>query len=174
MPGAIFGACGNSVATCSELIGLTCQDVSLRAGAHLRCQGKGRKDRYVMLSPCLLEVVRAYWRILRPIGSWLFPSWRAHLHLSAGAVQTACRGAWQRSGLAKRVTPHVLRHSFATHLLERGVDTRVIQALLGHSRIDTTARYTAVSPATIATTASPLDQLLKPKAKRGRPRKTKA
>jgi integrase/recombinase XerD len=123
--------------------------------------GKGGKDRYVMLSPGLLELLRAYWRLLRPSGPWLFPSWRPHLHLGAGAVQTACRDAWKRSGLAKRVTPHVLRHSFATHLLERGVDSRIIQALLGHSRIDTTARYTAVSPATIRATASPLDQLLR-------------
>ena len=72
--------------------------------------GKGAKDRYAMLSPCLLQVLRAYWRILRPAGPWLFPSWRPHLHLSAGAVQTACREAWQCSGLAKRVTPHMLRH----------------------------------------------------------------
>jgi integrase/recombinase XerD len=77
-------------------------------------------------------------------------------------VQPACREAWRRSGLAKHVTAHSLRHAFATHLLESGVDTRVIQALLGHSRIDTTARYTAVSPATIGKTASPLDLLLKP------------
>jgi site-specific recombinase XerD len=122
-----------------------------------------------MLSPCLLEVLRAYCRILHPCKPWLFPSWRPHLHLTAGAVQTACRDAWQRSGLAKRVTAHSLRHAFATHLLESGVDTRVIQALLGHSRIDTTARYTAVSPATIGKTASPLDLLLKPpKSKRAK------
>src|ERR1035437_8441589 len=76
----------------------------------------------------------------------------AGIEIQAGVVQTACREAWQRSGLSKRVTPPMLRHSFATHLLERGVDTRVIQALLGHSRIDTTARYTAVSPATIGAT----------------------
>src|SRR5437773_185550 len=79
-----------------------------------------------------------------------------------GVKQPVCREACQRSGLGKRVTPHMLRHSFATHLLERGVDTRVIQALLGHSRIDPTARYVAVSPATVSATASPLDQLLKP------------
>jgi integrase/recombinase XerD len=124
--------------------------------------GKGGKDRYAMLSPCLLELLRAYFRILRPAKPWLFPSWRPHLHLSAGAVQTACREAWQRSGLSKSVTPHALRHAFATHLLENGVDSRVIQALLGHRRIDTTARYTAVSRATISATKSPLDLLLKP------------
>ena len=133
--------------------------------------GKGGKDRYAMLSPCLLEVLRAYFRILRPAKPWLFPSWRPHLHLSAGAVQTACREAWQRSGLSKSVTPHALRHAFATHLLENGVDSRVIQALLGHRRIDTTARYTAVSPATISATKSPLDLLLKPAP--GKPAKSK-
>jgi integrase/recombinase XerD len=90
-------------------------------------------------------------------------------------VQTECREAWQRSGLGKRVSPHVLRHCFATHLLESGVDTRVIQALLGHSRIDTTARYTALSPATIGRTASPLDRLWKPaKGKRGKGKPAKA
>ena len=171
---AVLLLCYGAGLRISEAVALKLSDIDSKRMLIRVEHGKGGKDRYAMLSPCLLEVLRAYWRILRPTGCWLFPSWRAHLHLSAGAVQTACRGAWQRSGLAKRVTPHVLRHSFATHLLERGVDTRVIQALLGHSRIDTTARYTAVSPATVATTASPLDQLLKPKAKRGRPRKTKA
>jgi site-specific recombinase XerD len=122
--------------------------------------GKGGKDRYAMLSPCLLEILRTYFRIFRPSPPWLFPSWRPQKHVSAGAVQTACREAWKRSGLGKHVSPHTLRHAFATHLLESGVDTRVIQALLGHTRIDTTARYTAVSPATIGKTASPLDLLL--------------
>jgi site-specific recombinase XerD len=159
---AVLFTCYGAGLRISEAVAVKLSDIDSRRMLLRVEHGKGAKDRYAMLSPCLLEILRAYWRILRPAGPWLFPSWRPHLHLSAGAVQTACREAWQRSGLSKRVTPHMLRHSFATHLLERGVDTRVIQALLGHSRIDTTARYTAVSPATIGATQSPLDLLLKP------------
>jgi site-specific recombinase XerD len=121
-------------------------------------QGKGHKDRYAMLSPRLLEVLRVYWRAARP-QSYLFPSWRAGRHLNADSLQQACREAWLRSGLRKKVTVHTLRHSFATHLLENGTDVRIIQVLLGHSRIDTTARYTAVSPQLIGATLSPLDRL---------------
>jgi integrase/recombinase XerD len=121
-------------------------------------QGKGRKDRYVMLSPRLLQVLRIYWRAARP-EDYLFPSWRTGRHLNAASLQQACRDAWLRSGLRKRVTVHTLRHSFATHLLENGTDVRVIQVLLGHSQIDTTARYTAVTRQLIGTTISPLDQL---------------
>lgn len=124
-------------------------------------QGKGGKDRYVMLSERLLEVLRSYWRAARP-AYWLFPSWHPERHISAATISTACREAAEKSGLQKRVTPHTLRHSFATHLLENGVDTRVIQMLLGHTRIDTTARYTQVGAATIANTASPLDMGWKP------------
>jgi site-specific recombinase XerD len=159
---AVLLTCYGAGLRISEAVSLKISDIdSSRKLIHVE-HGKGGKDRYAMLSPCLLEVLRAYFRILRPSPPWLFPSWRPHLHLTAGAVPTACRDAWQRSGLAKRVTAHSLRHAFATHLLESGVDTRVIQALLGHTRIDTTARYTAVSPATIGKTASPLDLLLQP------------
>jgi len=134
--------------------------------------GKGAKDRYTTLSPALLEVLRTYYRIVRPAGPWLFPSWRPQRHISSGVLQRACTEAWQLAGLPKRITPHSLRHAFATCLLDNGVDTRVIQVLLGHSRIDTTARYTAVSPARIAATASPLDSILiRPAKKAGRPRK---
>jgi site-specific recombinase XerD len=121
-------------------------------------QGKGKKDRYVMLSPRLLCVLRRYWRAARP-RIWMFASWRENKHLTAGSLSLACREASKQCGLAKHITAHTLRHSFATHLLENGTDTRVIQMLLGHSRIDTTARYTKVSAHVIAATPSPLDSL---------------
>jgi len=124
-------------------------------------EGKGRKDRYVMLSPRLRQVLRSYYRAVRPGGTedWMFPSWCPDRHLSASSISQACRDASQQCGLSKRITAHTLRHSFATHLLENGTDIRVIQVLLGHTRIDTTARYTMVSTHVIAATPSPLDAL---------------
>ncbi len=166
-PRAVLLTCYGAGLRISEAVSLKISDIDSSRKLIRVEQGKGGKDRYTMLSPALLEILRTYCRILHPSGPWLFPSWRPHLHLTAGSVQTACRQACRRSGLGKRVTAHVLRHSFATHLLENGTDVRVIQVLLGHSRIDTTARYTAVSPATVRATKSPLDLLLKP-AKRQR------
>jgi len=90
---------------------------------------------------------------------------RAYVHY-VGSLQTVCREAAKLAGLSKRVTVHTLRHSFATHLLENGTDTRIIQVLLGHSRIETTARYAQVSPTTIGKTTSPLDQVLHPTGRR--------
>jgi site-specific recombinase XerD len=121
-------------------------------------QGKGGKDRYVMLSPQLLSILRAYWRLARP-GRWLFPGRDAGQSVSVGTLQEACRVAAQRAALSKPVTVHTLRHSFATHLLEAGTDIRIIQVLLGHARLSTTARYTQVATTLIASTASPLDRL---------------
>jgi site-specific recombinase XerD len=135
-------------------------------------QGKGKKDRYVMLSLRLLAVLRRYWRAARP-AEWMFPSWRKDKHLTPSSLSQACRDASKQCGLSKRVTAHTLRHSFATHLLENGADTRVIQVLLGHSRIDTTARYTKVSSRLIAATPSPLDSLgvtAKPEPSKRKPR----
>jgi integrase/recombinase XerD len=142
----------------SEAVAVRVADIDSRRMLIRVVQGKGRKDRYVMLSPRLLQVLRSWWRSARP-KDWLFPSWRQDRHLSAGSLSQACRDASEQCGLAKRITAHMLRHSFATHLLEGGTDTRVIQVLLGHSRIDTTARYALVSSHLIAATPSPLDKL---------------
>lgn len=134
--------------------------------------GKGAKDRYVPLSPRLLLLLREYWRRQRPMGPWLFPAIKPHRHISPATIQQICRESAALAGLDKKVTAHTLRHSFATHLLENGEDIRVIQMLLGHKRIDTTARYTQVSPALAGSIPSPLDTLPEPgKRKRGRPRK---
>jgi integrase/recombinase XerD len=119
---------------------------------------KGGKDRYAMLSPRLLEILRAYWKRARP-SLWLFPGQEPGSHVSRGALQSACRAARQRARIGKRVTTHSLRHSFATHLLESGTDIRIIQVLLGHSHLETTARYAQVATGLIAGTPSPFDAL---------------
>jgi len=142
----------------TEVVSLKVSDIDSKRMLIRVEQGKGKKDRYVMLSPCLLEVLRTWWRAERPT-DYLFPGWRMGQHLTQAALQLACKEAARRAGLNKRVTVHTLRHSFATHLLENGTDIRVIQTLLGHSRIDTTARYTHVSPLLIRQTKSPLDHL---------------
>ena len=148
----------------SEAVALRVSDIDpLRMLIRVE-QGKGAKDRYAMLSPRLLEVLRRYCRAAQftkatPPDQYLFPSWRAHSHLCTTSLQLACREAAAHAGIRKRVTVHTLRHSFATHLLENGTDLRIIQVLLGHSRIDTTARYTRVGPQVVAATVSPLDNV---------------
>jgi site-specific recombinase XerD len=121
--------------------------------------GKGDKDRYVMLSPRLLTTLRQYWRLRPPRGPYLFPSPRPDKPLSRMAVFRVVRQAARRAGLRKRVNPHMLRHCFATHLLEAGTDIRVIQVLLGHRSLRTTARYVMVSRQHVGTVVSPLDAL---------------
>ena len=127
-------------------------------------RGKGGKDRHAMLSPQLLELLRAWWRegrrqsLLLP-GGWLFPGRNPVEPLSARQLGRVVRAAAQAAGITKRVSPHTLRHSFATHLLEQGVDIRVIQTLLGHAKLDTTALYTRVANTTIRAVTSPLDRL---------------
>jgi len=124
-------------------------------------KGKGAKDRYTVLSGAMLRLLRRYWKLQRPV-DYLFPGAEKGTHISAATIQEVCRDACRRAGIEKRVTPHTLRHSFATHLLENGTDTRAIQVLLGHSRIDTTARYTAVTPGLISTIDSPYDAVEEP------------
>ena len=127
-------------------------------------RGKGRKDRHAMLSPQLLELLRAWWRegrrrsVLLP-GGWLFPGRNPVEPLSTRQLNRAVHAAAEAAGIKKRVSPHTLRHSFATHLLEQDIDIRVIQVLLGHAKLDTTALYTRVANTTIRTVTSPLDRL---------------
>jgi site-specific recombinase XerD len=121
-------------------------------------QGKGGRDRYVMLSAQLLEILRAYWRVARP-RHWLFPRQDGEHPIHPTTLNAACRSACAAAELGKRVTIHTLRHSFATPLLESGTDIRIIQALLGHRNVNTTARYAQVATSTIRGTPSPLDHL---------------
>jgi site-specific recombinase XerD len=121
-------------------------------------QGKGRKDRYAMLSDLLLDVLRAWWREARPQG-WLFPGQNPVNPLTTRQLRRACHAASQAADIDKRVSLHTLRHSFATHLLEQKVDIRVIQVLLGHSKLDTTARYAQVASTTLRAVKSPLERL---------------
>jgi site-specific recombinase XerD len=124
---------------------------------HVRL-GKGRKDRMVMLSTALQEELDLYIRWARP-HHWLFPGSNPTRHLTTRALQRACRLTGERAQITKRVTPHVLRHTFATHLLDAGTDLRVIQTLLGHRSISTTSVYTHVSTRRLQSTTSPLDRL---------------
>lgn len=121
-------------------------------------QGKCAKDRYVMLSPRLLQELRAYWRAVRP-KTWLFPGDVEGQPITRDAVGQACQRARRSCGITKPISPHSLRHAFATHLLERGVDVRRIQLLMGHRSLATTTRYLKVATSTICATTSPLDLL---------------
>jgi len=148
----------------SEAVALKVSDIDESRRLIRVEQGKGQKDRYAMLSERLRMVLHRY-RVAFSPKHYLFPSWKEDRHMSTTSLQLACREAAARSGLRKKVTVHGLRHAFATHLLESGTELRIIQVLLGHSRIDTTTRYTAVSPVVVAATVSPLDRLGQPPAK---------
>jgi len=142
----------------SEVVGIKIPDIdSWRMVIRIE-HGKGGKDRYVMLSEQLLAILRTYWRLARP-KYWLFPGRSEDKPIEPNVLHAACRSAVAAAGLDKRVSVHILRHSFATHLLESGTDIRIIQVLLGHENLSTTARYTRVSTHMIAATKSPLDRL---------------
>lgn len=125
--------------------------------------GKGRQDRYVMLPPTLLGFLREYWRAERPSGEFLFPGQTMLSSVSADTVRASLRKACDRIGVTKRVTPHTLRHAFATHLLESGCDLRTIQVILGHRSIRTTTLYTHVSNDVIGRVISPVDDAYRAK-----------
>jgi integrase/recombinase XerD len=148
----------------SEVVALKVSDIDSRRMLLRVEQGKGRKDRHAMLSPQLLEQLREWWREGRRLGAllprgWLFPGRNPVEPLSTRQLNRAVHAAAEIAGIKKRVSPHTLRHSFATHLLEQDTDIRVIQVLLGHAKLDTTARYTRVATTTIRSITSPLDRL---------------
>lgn len=127
-------------------------------------QGKGQKDRYAMLSPVLLERLRVWWRVARVQGKmldggWLFPGQNPVRHLSARQLNRAIHMAAAEAGIEKSISMHSLRHAFATHLLEQRVDIRLIQVLLGHKKLETTALYAQVATEILREVVSPLERL---------------
>jgi site-specific recombinase XerD len=143
----------------SEVISLKISDIDSARMVIRVEQGKGRKDRYVMLSEHLLELLRAWWKAARPQG-WLFPGRDPVQPLTTRQLNRACHAAAQMAEIDKRVSLHTLRHSFATHLLEQKTDIRVIQVLLGHKKLDTTALYTRVALKALGDVTSPLEHLV--------------
>lgn len=151
----------------SEVVGLKVSDIDSQRMTLRVEQGKGRKDRYAMLSPVLLERLRVWWRVARAQGKmlnggWLFPGLDPLDALTPRQLNRAIHDAAALAKIDKRVSMHTLRHSFATHLLEQKVDIRIIQVLLGHHRLDTTAHYVQVATDVLREVISPLDALTTP------------
>jgi integrase/recombinase XerD len=148
----------------SEVASLKVDDIDSKRMLIRVEQGKGRKDRNAMLSPQLLELLRLWWREAKrrnvmPAHGWLFPGRSVAEPVSTRQINRAVHEAAEAAGIRKRVSPHTLRHSFATHLLEQDVDIRVIQVLLGHSKLETTALYAQVATKTIQSVTGPLEHL---------------
>jgi integrase/recombinase XerD len=152
----------------SEVVALKVSDIDSERLLLRIEQGKGRKDRFAMLSPKLLELLRDWYRIARP-AVWLFPGRDPMLPLTTRQFARAVDAAASMAEIKKRVTPHTLRHSFATHLLEQKIDVRLIQVLLGHAKLETTVLYTQVATNVIRAVMSPLDRLTPLTSKRSDP-----
>ncbi len=142
----------------SEVARLKVADIDSARNVLWVRSGKGRKDRQALLPPKLRELLRCYWRTRRPT-DWLFPGADPSQPVSAKTIFRACRQAAHSDGIAKSVHPHLLRHAFATHLLEAGTNLRTIQILLGHANLETTARYLQVADVNVRATISPLESL---------------
>ena len=155
---AAFGVAYGAGLRVSEVVALKVTDIDSQRMTLRVEQGKGQRDRYVMLSPQLLKWLRQWWKAARP-QAWLFPGQNPVNPMTARQLGRAVHAAARQARIAKRVSPHTLRHSFATHLLESGVDIRVIQVLLGHAKLETTALYTRVAVNTIRDVTSPLERL---------------
>jgi len=151
---AAFSAAYGAGLRVSEVAALKVSDIDSERMLLRIEQGKGRKDRHAMLSPVLLELLRDWWRIARP-KAWLFPGRDPLQPMSTRQLNRACHVAANMAEITKRVSPHTLRHSFATHLLEQNTDIRVIQVLLGHAKLDTTALYTRIATNTIRAVMKP-------------------
>jgi integrase/recombinase XerD len=155
---ALFMTCYAAGLRLGEACHLRVEDIhSRRMVIHVRA-GKGGKERLTVLSPRLLEVLRAYWRLAKPKG-WLFPGATSVRPVALDTARSVFHSARAQAGLPRGYTPHSLRHSFATHLLDAGTDLVLIQHLLGHRSIQTTSRYTHVSLARLQQATSPLDRL---------------
>jgi integrase/recombinase XerD len=166
----------------SEVVKLKVRHIDTALGIIRVEQSKGRKDRQVMLSPETLDLLKEWWKVrsnkydlgVEPGERWMFPGRRKGLHLTPRQVTRLFHETVEAAGLKKKLTLHTLRHSFATHLYDRGVDIRTIQALLGHEKLETTARYTRVATGLITAVESPLDQLSLPGKKANRRHKPKS
>ena len=148
----------------NEVVALKVGDIDSQRMTLRVEQGKGQKDRYAMLSPVLLERLRVWWRVARAQGKmldggWLFPGLNPVQHLSARPLNRAIHAAADEAGIDKRISMHSLRHAFATHLLEQKVDIRLIQVLLGHKKLETTALYAQVATDILREVVSPLEKL---------------
>jgi site-specific recombinase XerD len=148
-------ACGLRV---SEIAQLRLGDIDSQRMVVRVCGGKGNKDRYVPLSTVQLGLLREYWQAYRP-AEWLFPGRDPERPITRSTIYRVCRSAAKTAAIRKPVTPHTLRHTFATHHLEAGTDLRTLQMLMGHSKLSTTAIYLHVSNKAIQTARSPLDVL---------------
>lgn len=150
----------------SEVCSLEVRDIQSQRGLiHIR-NAKGAKDRYVMLPPRVLLALRTDWREERPSGPLVFPGQQSGSCIAPETVRRALREAAAKSGLTSRVTPHILRHTFATHLLELGVDLRTIQVVLGHASIRTTERYMHIRADRLRKTTSPIEVIGTAKGRR--------
>jgi integrase/recombinase XerD len=142
----------------SEVVHIKVSDIDSSRNVIWIRGGKGRKDRQTLLPPKLLDLLRCYWRWKRP-KDWLFPGEKPSQPITCAAIVLACKKAAEAAGISKAIHPHSLRHAFATHLLEAGVNLRSIQILLGHAKLETTARYLHVADTAVRSTISPLELL---------------
>jgi site-specific recombinase XerD len=165
---ALFSVAYGAGLRVGEVVALKVTDIDSQRMTLRIQQGKGQKDRYALLSPAMLKILRAWWREAHAQGKigadgWLFPGRRGH-HVGTRQVNRVIHEAAELAGLDKHVSMHPLRHSFATHLLEDGVDIRVIQVLLGHKKLETTALYSQVATKTLRAVTGPLEKLQSPVA----------